>query len=85
MATNDDGREAKPETIGFWVVVPVAEHAAAERLAKLYAVEGLEEVGAAFVGVMAEAADRPGSPRVAWLNRWLTSHPWPRSETGGGL
>jgi hypothetical protein len=77
--SHEDGRGF----ITLWVVVPVAEHEAAERLAKLYAVEGLEEVGAAFVGVMAEAADRPDSPRVAWLNRWLTSHPWPRDGAAG--
>ena len=75
---HDDGRDL----ITVWVVVPVAEHAAAERLAARFAEGGLEEMLAAFVGLLAEAEERPYGVRVAWVNGWITSHPWPRSEGG---
>jgi hypothetical protein len=78
MAPTDDGRNG-PGRITLWVVVPVTVQEAAERLAKIYEEEGLEEVLAAFVVLMAEAETRPDSWRVHLVNAWLTSHPWPRS------
>lgn len=77
MAPTDDGGNG-PETITLWVVLPVAVHAAAERLASAYAEGGTEEVLAAFAALMAEAEARPDSWRVHLVNAWLTSHPWPR-------
>lgn len=52
--------------------------AAAERLARDYAGQDLERVLAAFVGDLAEAAERPGCWERARIGAWLASHPWPR-------
>ena len=76
--SHDDGRE----TITLWVEVPVAAHAAAERLAKAYAEEGLEEVCAAFVCGLAEAQAGAWTLNARLLGGWIACHPWPRGGEG---
>ena len=75
---HDDGRE----TVTVWVVLPVAVHAAAERLAKAYAEGGAEEVGAAFFRGLAEAEAGLLTLDARLLGGWISCHPWPRG--GGG-
>jgi hypothetical protein len=83
MPAHDDGENA-PELITLWVVVPVAAHAAAERLAKAYAKEGLEEVCAAFVCGLAEAQAGAWSLDARLLGGWISCHPWPREGDDAG-
>lgn len=73
MAHDDDG----PETITLWVEVPVAVHAAAERVAKRYAADGLEGVLAAFACDVSKAEDRPGPWSQNLAAVWLFTRPWP--------
>ena len=70
----DDGRGK----ITLWVEVPVEAHEAAERLAKAYAVEGLEEVCAAFVCGLAEAEAGAWTLDARLLGGWIACRPWPR-------
>jgi len=58
--------------------VTVRAWEAAERLARDYSGQDLERVLAAFVGDLAEAAERPGCWERERLGAWLGSHPWPR-------
>jgi hypothetical protein len=81
MATHDDGKN-RPELITLWVVVPVAVHAAAERLAIAYAEEGAEEVCAAVLHGLAEAEAGAQTLDARLLGGWLCSHPWPRDDAG---
>lgn len=81
MATHDDG-ENRPETITLWVVVPVAVHEAAERLASAYAEEGAEEVCAAVLHGLAEAEAGLPTLDARLLGGWISCHPWPRGGTG---
>jgi hypothetical protein len=82
MPTNDEGNPG-PELITLWVVVPVAMHAAAERLASAYAKGGTEEVCAAVVHGLAEAEAGAGTLDARLLGGWLCSHPWPRDGAAG--
>lgn len=72
--SHDDGREA----ITLWVVLPVAVHAAAERVAKRHAPDGLAGILAAFASDVAKSDEEPG----AWAENlsavWLLTRPWPR-------
>lgn len=78
--SHDDGRE----TVTVWVVLPRAAHAAAERLAKAYADEGLEEVLAALaLDLAALRAGRRG-PRLSWVFGWIVCEGWPRVALGDG-
>jgi len=52
----------------------------AARLARDYSRQDLEEVLAAFVGDLAEAAERPGCWEHERVTAWLASHPWPRQS-----
>ena len=72
---NDGGN--RPETITLWEVVPVAVHAAAERLASAYAKGGTEEVCAAVVHGLAEAEAGARTLDARTLGGWLSCHPWP--------
>lgn len=80
-----DGGNADGErkTITLWVVVPVAAHAEAERLASAYAEGGTEEVCAAFVRGLAEAGAGLHTLDANLLGGWLACHPWPRSKKEG--
>ena len=82
MANAHDGENA-PETITLWVVVPVPVHAAAERLAKVYAEEGAEEVCAAVLHGLAEAEAGALTLDARLLGGWLACHPWPRDGATG--
>jgi hypothetical protein len=73
-------KSRRPQRITLWVVVPVAEHRTAERVAKGYADEGLEELLAAFVSDLVTAEERPGSWEAERINGWLSSHVWPKRE-----
>ena len=77
---HDDGRGF----ITLWIVLPVAVHEAAERLAKAYAEEGAEEVGAAIFHGLAEAEAGAGTLDARLLGGWLCSHPWPRGDASAG-
>ena len=82
MPTNDDG-ETGPETITLWVVLPTATHAAAERVAKGYAPDGLEGVLTAFACDVAKTDDEPGPWSQNLVSAWLSTLPWARSDEGG--
>lgn len=69
--------------ITVWVEVPVAAHEAAERLAKAYAEEGLEEVCAAFVCGLAEAQAGAWTLDARLLGGWICCHRWPRDGAAG--
>ena len=73
-------RRKKPVKITVWVEIPVGEHRTAERVAKRYADEGIEELLAAFVSDLVTAEERPGSWEAERVNGWLASHPWQRPE-----
>jgi hypothetical protein len=77
MSDAHDGGNG-PETIALWVVVPVAVHAAAERLASAYAEEGAEEVCAAVLHGLAEAEAGLRTLDERLLGGWISCHPWPR-------
>ena len=82
MATHDDEKN-RPKTITLWVVVTVEIHEAAERLASGYAEGGAEEVCAAVLHGLAEAAAGAGTLDARLLGGWLACHPWPRSRKEG--
>jgi len=75
---HDDGRE----TITLWVVLPVATHAAAERVAKAHAPDGLEGVLAAFACDVAKADDEPGAWAQNLVAVWLSTRVWPQGDGG---
>lgn len=77
--SNDDGRE----TITLWVVLPVAVHAAAERVAKSYAPSGLEGVLAAFASDVAKSDEEPGEWSQNLAAVWLLTQLWPRDGEAG--
>ena len=79
MPTNDDGGSG--ETIGLWVVVPVAIHEAAEAFAKCYAEEGAEEICAAVLHDLAELRAGRRAQRLRWVWGWVIGVGGPR---GGG-
>ena len=72
-----------PGTITLWIVVPVAVHAAAERLASAYAEEGAEEVCAAVMHGLAEAEAGLHTLDARLLGGWISCHPWPRGGAAG--
>lgn len=82
MSDAHDGGNG-PATITLWVVVPVAVHAAAERLASAYAEEGAEEVCAAVMHGLAEAEAGAQTLDARLLGGWLCCHPWPRDGAAG--
>ena len=79
---NDGGNG--PETITLWVVVPVAVHAAAERLASAYAKGGTEEVCAAVVHGLAEAEAGAQTFDARTFGGWISCHPWTWPGVGDG-
>lgn len=73
-------RRKGPGRITVWVTVTRAEHRTAERVAKRYADEGLEELLAAFVSDLVTGEERPGSWEAERVGAWLSSHVWPKRE-----
>jgi len=76
MSHDDDG----PGTVTVWVVLPVAVHAAAERVAKSHAPDGLEGVLTAFACDVAKADDEPGPWSQNLVSVWLSTRPWARDD-----